>query len=109
VAGLFTVAFLFPLYDRSRRWRAVQTWSRRVVQSAGVQVRVNGTVPQRGPRVMAVSNHVSWLDVQVLHSVWNVRFVAKSEIRRWPFIGWLSARTGTLFIERGNRRLMRRR
>jgi 1-acyl-sn-glycerol-3-phosphate acyltransferase len=104
VAGLLTVAFLFPLYRRPRRWRAVQNWSRRIVQSAGVRVRVKGTVPQHGPRVMAVSNHVSWLDVQVLHSVWNVRFVAKSEIRHWPFIGWLSARTGTLFIERGNRR-----
>ena len=30
--------------------------------------------------------------------------MAKSEVRRWPLIGWLSARTGTLFIERGSRR-----
>ena len=82
----------------------MQKWSRGVVRSAGVGVRVKGTVPEHGARIMAVSNHVSWLDVQVLHSVWNVRFVAKSEVRRWPFIGWLSARTGTLFIDRANRR-----
>ncbi len=103
-SGLMTVAFLFPFYDRDRRWRAVQRWSRGVVRSAGVRVQVNGSVPRHGTRVMAVSNHVSWLDIQVLHSVWHLRFVAKSEIRGWPFIGWLSARTGTLFVERANRR-----
>lgn len=53
---------------------------------------------------MLVANHVSWLDIQLIHSVWQVRFVAKSEVRRWPVIGWLSARTGTLFIERGSGR-----
>ncbi|MGN5480568.1 hypothetical protein ACTMU2_39090 [Cupriavidus basilensis] len=29
-----------------------------------------------------------------------MRFVAKSEIRGWPVIGWLCEKTGTLFIER---------
>jgi len=33
-----------------------------------------------------------------------MRFVAKSEIRRWPLIGWLCAQGGTLFIERAQRR-----
>lgn len=102
--GLLTVAFLFPFYDRARRWRAVQKWSRGVVRYAGVAVTVRGEVPRPGTRVLGVANHVSWLDIQVLHSVWNVRFVAKSEVRQWPLIGWLSARTGTLFVDRANRR-----
>lgn len=104
VRGLFTVALLFPFYGRMRRWRAVQKWSRAIVQSTGIEVSVIGEIPARNTRVMGVANHVSWLDIQVLHSVWHVRFIAKSEVRRWPFIGWLSARTGTLFIERANRR-----
>jgi len=32
------------------------------------------------------------------------RFVAKSEIRDWPLLGWLSRNVGTLFIERAKRR-----
>jgi 1-acyl-sn-glycerol-3-phosphate acyltransferase len=104
VSGLATVGFLFPFYGRARRWRAVQTWSLRIVRSVGVEIRIIGDVPRAGSRVLGVANHVSWLDVQVLHSVWNVRFVAKSEVRRWPLIGWLSARTGTLFIDRARRR-----
>lgn len=104
ILGLLTVAFLFPFYGRVRRWRAVQNWSRGVVRCAGVEVRVSGPVPEHGVPVMAVANHVSWLDVQVLHSLWHVRFVAKSEVRQWPLIGWLAARTGTLFVDRANRR-----
>jgi 1-acyl-sn-glycerol-3-phosphate acyltransferase len=49
---------------------------------------------------MIVSNHVSWLDIWVLDSVVPVRFVAKSDIRRWPLVGFLVSGAGTIFIER---------
>jgi 1-acyl-sn-glycerol-3-phosphate acyltransferase len=42
--------------------------------------------------------------VIVLNAVLPLRFVAKSEVRHWPVIGWLCARAQTLFIERGKRR-----
>jgi 1-acyl-sn-glycerol-3-phosphate acyltransferase len=102
--GVMTVAFLFPFYSKARRWRAVQTWSHGVTRCAGVVVRLDGAVPDPRFRVIGVANHVSWLDIAVLHSLWHVRFVAKSEVRRWPVVGWLSARTGTLFVERGKHR-----
>jgi len=104
LSGLLTVAFLFPFYGRERRWRAVQRWSHGIVTIAGIEVEVVGDIPESSERVLGVVNHVSWLDIQVLHSVWAVRFVAKSEVRNWPAIGWLSARTGTLFIDRSTRR-----
>ena len=40
----------------------------------------------------------------MINAVVAVRFVAKSEIRRWPLLGWLCARAGTLFIDRARRR-----
>ncbi len=52
---------------------------------------------------MLAANHVSWLDVYSLISVCPARFVAKSEIRNWPLLGWLSQNAGTLFIERTKR------
>ena len=37
---------------------------------------------------------------------WNAvrpsAFIAKSEVRGWPFIGWLSARHDTIFLRRGS-------
>jgi 1-acyl-sn-glycerol-3-phosphate acyltransferase len=105
LAGIFTVAVLFPIYGKSRRQLAIRRWSRRILSTLNIRPRVHGA-PHRvrdRPAVM-VSNHVSWLDIQLVLSVWHVRFVAKSEVRDWPVIGWLSAKAGTLFIERGKHR-----
>ena len=104
-AGLFEVALLFRFYGKSRRCQAVRRWSARLLAVLNVQPSMRGSPPVIANRAaVLVANHVSWLDIQLIHSVWQVRFVAKSEVRRWPLIGWLSARTGTLFIERGKNR-----
>ena len=104
-AGLFEVALFFPFYGRLQRARAVSRWSARLLAVLNVRPSVRGSPPVIANRAaVLVANHVSWLDIQLIHSVWQVRFVAKSEVRRWPLIGWLSARTGTLFIERGKHR-----
>jgi 1-acyl-sn-glycerol-3-phosphate acyltransferase len=103
-SGVLTVVFLFPFYGRERRWRAIQRWSDGVCRIVCLELSVSGVPPDGGRPLLAVANHVSWLDIHVIHSVWRVRYVAKSEVRRWPVIGWLAARTGTLFIERQRRR-----
>ena len=103
--GVLTVALLFPLYGRERRKKAVRRWSAQSLSIINVVPKVHGEPPVHpGRPLVLVANHISWLDIQVIHAVWQVRFVAKSEVRSWPVIGWLSARTGTLFIERGSGR-----
>lgn len=105
VRGVLTIALLFPFYGRSRRRNAVRRWSARSLAIVNVVPQVHGAPPAGSSRsLVLVANHVSWLDIQVIHSVWQVRFVAKSEVRDWPVIGWLSARAGTLFIERDSKR-----
>lgn len=100
--GLLIVALLFPVLSRARCRQEIRKWSAVLMRILGVQVHVHDA-PVRARPLMLVSNHVSWLDIFALNSAIPMRFVAKSEIRRWPFIGWLSAKTGTLFIERGRR------
>ena len=101
--GLLTAALLFPFYSRSRRRAAIKGWSGALLRILGVRMHVHDA-PARVRPLMLVANHVSWLDIFALNAVLPVRFVAKSEIRGWPAIGWLSEKTGTLFIERGRRR-----
>jgi len=48
-----------------------------------------------------VMNHISWFDVPVLASQQPLHFLSKAEIKKWPLIGWLANRAGTLFIQRG--------
>ena len=104
-AGAAEVALLFPWRTRMRRDRAIARWSARLLAILNVQPRIQGAPPAGLRRAaVLVANHVSWLDIALVHCAWQVRFVAKSEVRRWPLVGWLSARTGTLFIERGRNR-----
>ncbi len=74
-------------------------WYRRILELAGVEVHCRGEGLE-GP-VLVVANHVSWLDIPVLGAALDVWFLSKSEVARWPLIGWLARRNGTLFIRRG--------
>lgn len=103
--GMLTIATLFPFYSTQRRGIAVKRWSHSLLGMLGVELHVHGVAPDGSVApVMLVANHVSWLDIYAINAVLPVRFVAKSEIRSWPVIGWLSANTGTLFIRRAQRR-----
>lgn len=106
VRGVLTCAVLFPWLGAESRQRHIRNWSRKLLAICGIEVEVQGLAPgQPAPRgAMMVCNHISWLDIYVLHSWQPSRFVAKSEIRGWPVIGWLCAVTGTIFIERASKR-----
>lgn len=76
-------------------------WTRMVCRIFGIRVRVHGQA-EPGP-VLVVANHISWIDILVLHSAAAMGFVSKAEIARWPFIGMLARISGTVFHERGSR------
>ena len=100
--GLAQCALLFPLLSLDRRNGLVRRWSRQLTGILGMTLDVHLTGARGAPGAV-VANHVSWTDVFVLNAVAPCRFIAKSEVRRWPAIGWLSARAGTLYIARGRR------
>jgi 1-acyl-sn-glycerol-3-phosphate acyltransferase len=66
-----------------------------------LDIEVIGTAPD--VPVLVVSNHISWLDIPVLAQTLPVTFLSKAEVRSWPVIGWVAAKGGTLFIQRGAR------
>ncbi|MEW1689408.1 lysophospholipid acyltransferase family protein [Streptomyces sp. NPDC091265] len=66
---------------------------------AGAVLGTSGAVPGV-LGVLVVANHVSWLDIPLVAAVRPGRMLAKSDIRRWPFLGPLAALGGTLFVER---------
>jgi 1-acyl-sn-glycerol-3-phosphate acyltransferase len=77
----------------------IRRWCGWVARAAGVRVRINGGAAPDGG-LLLVANHVSWLDIPLLAAVRPARMLAKSEIRQWPVAGWLTARSGALFIDR---------
>jgi len=80
--------------------RAVRAWSRWLMWIYGLRVHAQGE--QNPGATLFVANHVSWVDIVVLHSTRMMGFVAKREIAGWPLIGWMAKRAETIFHSRGN-------
>lgn len=85
------------------RAQVVQRWSLQLLHRAGVQVTHQGQLAPGS--VLVVSNHVSWLDIAVLHAAGGrQRFVAKAQIGHWLMVGRLAHTARTLFIVREQKR-----
>ena len=101
--GLWIVALRFPSLSPDQQHARVQVWSMELLTHAGISLRILGQPPVTGP-VMLVANHISWLDIPVMHAARHCRFVSKSDVQGWLLIGTLATAAGTLYIERTSRR-----
>jgi lyso-ornithine lipid O-acyltransferase len=68
----------------------------------GMQVKVIGT-PSTDRPTLIVSNHISWTDIIAVGSKADVTFVAKSEIQKWFFVGFMATLQRTLYVDRKRR------
>ena len=85
------MARTFPMYYHSL-----------VLRILGVRVKIDGEVLKQGPVIFA-ANHVSWLDIVILSSVAPVSFIAKRDVKSWPFFGALAQLQRTVFVDRDRR------
>jgi 1-acyl-sn-glycerol-3-phosphate acyltransferase len=68
----------------------------------GLKVTVIGK-PVEGRPVLIVSNHISWTDIIAIGSVAPVTFVAKQEVKKWFFVGFMADLQRTLYVDRTRR------
>lgn len=103
VQGLWVVALRFPSLAPEQQQARVQAWSLQLLACAGIALQLRGTPVANGP-VLLVANHISWLDIPVMHAARYCRFISKSDVQGWPIVGALATAAGTLYIERESRR-----
>lgn len=103
VHGMWVVAWRFPRLSPDQQQARVQAWALGLLARAGITLEVRGTPPVQGP-VLLVANHLSWLDIPVMHAARYCRFISKSDVKDWPIVGALATAAGTLYIERSSRR-----
>lgn len=75
-------------------------WFETFLEILGVEVRALGEPPPASA-FLIVANHISWLDIMVLRSLFSTCFIAKEEITHWPVVGPMAREAGTIFIGRG--------
>jgi 1-acyl-sn-glycerol-3-phosphate acyltransferase len=84
----------------------IHGWCRRILRCLGIQCHVEGDLPGRlaesGEGFEAVvCNHLSYIDILLHTAARPFVMVAKTEVRNWPLLGWLTAQAGTVYVERG--------
>jgi 1-acyl-sn-glycerol-3-phosphate acyltransferase len=106
--GLTVQLALFWWVSPQAARRVVALWSHTMLVCLGVSLRIqNADSSYTQQTVLVVSNHVSWLDILALQAATPVVFVAKSEIKSWPVLGWMVSLAGTCFIDRSRRTALR--
>ena len=103
LGGVWTIVTLFPRLAPEQRHTRVQVWALEMLDCLAIKLVVNGTPPVMGPMLLA-ANHISWVDIVVLHATRHCRFVSKDEIARWPLVSTLANAADTLYITRESRR-----
>jgi 1-acyl-sn-glycerol-3-phosphate acyltransferase len=79
--------------------RIPRFYHRRVMRLFGFRIVVRGT-PSAVRPTLFVSNHTSYFDIEVLASLLDVSFIAKSDMMDWPFFGWLAKLQRSVFVDR---------
>jgi 1-acyl-sn-glycerol-3-phosphate acyltransferase len=104
IAGLVILLTLFPFSSQENKNKHIQNWSCRLLKIFGIQLMIkNQKILPLSPFMLS-SNHISWVDIHAINAYMPIRFVAKSEVERWPIFGWMAKQLGTLFIRRNNLR-----
>lgn len=70
----------------------------------GIKLAICGdkTLLNGGGRLI-ISRHIGYIDGLVLGGMIPLTFVSKSEIKKWPVIGWVVRVAGTIFVDRQNK------
>jgi 1-acyl-sn-glycerol-3-phosphate acyltransferase len=94
---------VFLLATKSLRARHFPLrYHRLMCRMLGVRFVRRGTISTYRPTLF-VSNHTSYLDIEIMGATIEGSFVSKAEVSRWPIFGWLAKLQRTIFVERADR------
>ena len=103
-AVMATLGLILSLGDEGgkRQSSCARFWSRMLLRISRVQVQVQGLdkLDPGGAYVFA-ANHLSMFDIFAFlgRIPFDVRFVAKASLFRWPFVGWHLKRAGHIRVD----------
>lgn len=93
--------------DFDEQTRRIRGWAQRILKWLGIPVIVEGADHLKEvSSVIFTSNHVSTIDIPLLFAAIprDFRMVAKKELLKVPFIGWVIRRCGFIPIDRRHHR-----
>lgn len=99
--------------SNERQLRYIRRFGRRILSTWNVELIARGPHVGRGDQVpkqgangkgrIFISNHRSMLDVPITIDLCEGRHVSRADLSKWPIVGLVARRAGTLFVERDSR------
>ena len=91
---MILVALLSMPHRLKGGWKSIKDisnfthlWNKGLAKIINLRVKVSGHIPS-APGGVVVSNHLSYIDIVTHGSVLPLRYSPKSDIKRWPVLGW---------------------
>jgi len=98
--------FLYSLYilyiSEKPKKKFIKSWSKKLLKILKINLIVNPNIEKilSENNYLIVSNHISWLDIFLINSIYPVTFLSKASVSKWPLIGPLTKSANTIYIDR---------
>ncbi|MCD8338989.1 MAG: 1-acyl-sn-glycerol-3-phosphate acyltransferase [Burkholderiales bacterium] len=99
--------------DAAGKGRMEIFYNKLLLRLCGLKYRSVGHLPksvaecgltEKAPGMVAVANHISFLDIFTLQASSASKFIAKAEIAKWPVFGAITTAIGSIYINRRSRK-----
>lgn len=88
---------IFGFSRKLQNW-AMRTWGISILFVCGIRINKN-QIPGNSHFIL-MPNHRSYLDIFIVAALTPAAFVAKAELKRWPFLKTGAKLTNTIFVSR---------
>jgi 1-acyl-sn-glycerol-3-phosphate acyltransferase len=100
------ILIIITFQAKSAIWFAHKIWAPFLLFILGAKLKVEG-IKNIDPKqsYIILANHTSYLDIPMLTAGLPILFyyVAKKEMKKIPFLGWIMTAAGIIFIDRDNK------
>lgn len=94
-------------YKNKRYPKTIHWWGKGLARIMGIRIHMENKPPEEMGE-MIISNHMGFLDIPVMLTFFSAVFIIKKEMSRPFYFGPALVKQGHLFVDRGNRRSMRK-
>lgn len=88
---------LFGFSRKLQNW-SMRTWGKSILFVCGIKTKKN-EIPANSQFIL-MPNHRSYLDIFIVAALTPAAFVAKAELKKWPFLKTGAKLTNTIFVSR---------
>lgn len=96
MVGLVWLKF-FGFSRKLQNW-SMRTWGKSILFVCGIKIKRN-QIPENSHFIL-MPNHRGYLDIFIVAALTPAAFIAKAEIKRWPFMKIGARLTNTIFVSR---------